>query len=114
MRLAETPESQAVVIYISVGIAFTTFVVILVYHTYQQVWHKLQQRIHQVRHCNEHQIEDFDKEADNDNQPQISTAPTMTIVERPSPEPLELEPLIVPTTFTELREPLNLIDTSNH
>ena len=114
MRLAETPESQAVVTYISVGIAFATFVVVLVYHTYQQVWPKLQQRIHQLRHRKEHQNKGFNEAADNDNQAQISVAPTMTIVECPSPEPLKLEPLIAPTTFTELREPLNLIDTSSH
>ena len=109
VRLAETPESQAVVTYISVGIAFATFVVVLVHHTYQQVWPKLQQRIHQLRHRKEHQSEGCD--VDNDNQAQISTAPTMSIVERPSPELLELKTF---TPFTELREPLNLIDTSDH
>ena len=110
MRLAETPESQAVVTYISVGIAFATFVVVLVYHTYQQVWPKLQQRTLQLRHSKEHRNEGCG-EVDNDNQAQISTAPTMTIVERPSPELLELKTL---TAFTELREPLILIDTSDH
>jgi len=86
----------------------------LIYHTYQQVWPKLQQRIHQLRHLNDHQSGGCDEAVDNDNQVQISAAPTMTIVECPSPEPLELEPLIAPTNFTELREPLNLIDTSSH
>jgi len=57
---------------------------------------------------------DCDEAGDNDNQAQISAAPTMTIVECPGSEPLELEPLIAPTTFIELREPLNLIDTSDH
>ena len=112
VRLAETPENQAIVTYISVGIAFTTFVWVLVYHTYQQVWPKMQQRIHQLYHRNKHQSESFDEEADIDNQAQISIVPTVTIVDRPSPEPLKLEaqPLIAPTNFTELREPLNLID----
>ena len=99
MRLAETPESQVVVTYISVGIAFTTFVGVLVYRTYQQVWPKLQQRIHQLCHQKDllTQSEGFDEAADNDSQAQISAAPTMIIVECPSPEPLELEPLIVLT-----------------
>ena len=68
VRLAETPESQAVVTYISVGIAFTTFVVVLVYHTYQQVWPKLQQRIHHICPSHKHQGEDFDEQADNVSQ----------------------------------------------
>ena len=110
VRIAETSESQAAVTYVSVGIAFATFVGVLVYHAYQQVWPKLQQRIHQLHHRHEHQYESVD-EADVDNREQIPTAPTMTIIERPSPEPLELPALI---TFTELREPLNLIDTGDH
>jgi len=110
VRFARTPESQGVVTYISVGIAFATFVVVLVYHIYQQVWPKLQQRTHQLRHRKEHRNEGCD-EVDNDYQAQISTAPTMSIVECPSPELLELKPL---TAFNELREPLNLIDTSDH
>ena len=108
VRIAEQPESQAAVTYVSVGIAFATFVGVLAYHTYQQVWPKLQQRIHQLRHRHEHQYESVD-EADVDNREQIPTAPTMTIVERPSPEPPELP---APATFTELREPLNMVDTT--
>ena len=110
VRNAETPESQAAVTYVSVGIAFATFVGVLAYHTYQQVWPKLQQRIHQLHHRQEHHYEIVD-EADVDNREQIPAAPTMTIVEHPSPEPLELPAL---TNFTELREPLNLIDTGDH
>ena len=114
VRLAET-ESQAAVTYTSVGIAFATFVVVLTYHTYQQVWPKLLPKIHKLRHRNEHQSERFDEEANIDKRAQIPTAPTMTIVECTSPEPLEIEaqPLGVPTNFTELREPLNLVDTSD-
>ena len=89
VRIAETQESQAAVTYLSVGITFATFVGVLVYHTYQQVWPKLQQRIHQLRHHHEHQYE-IVVQADVDNQEQIPAAPTMTIVERPSPEPLGL------------------------
>ena len=113
VRSAEKPESQAAVTNVSVGIAFVTFVGVLVYHMYQQVWPKLQQRIHLLHHRREHQS---DEEADTDSEAQISTAPTMTIVECPHPEPLELsaQPLLASTAFSELREPLNLIDTSDH
>ena len=110
VRNAETPESQAAVTYVSVGIAFATFVGVLAYHTYQQVWPKLQRRIHQLCHRHEHQYESVDQ-ADVDNQEQIPAAPTMTIVERPSPEPLGLP---AHAAFTELREPLDLIDTVDH
>jgi len=113
VRSAEKPESQAAVTNISVGIAFATFVGVLVYHMYQQVWPKLQQKIHLLHHRREHQS---DEEADTDSEAQISTAPTMTIVECPHPEPLKLsaQPLLASRTFSELREPLNLIDTSDH
>ena len=111
VRLAETPESQAVVTYISIGIAFTTFVGVLVYHTYQQVWPKLQQRIHKLHHHNGHQSRESFDEADFDNKPaQLSTSPTVTVVECPRPE-AEAQPLIAPSNFAELQEPLNLIDT---
>ena len=91
-------------------IAFATFVEVLVYHTYQQVWPKLQKRIHLLNHRMKHQSDTFDG-TDVNNQAQISTAPTMTIVECPNPESLELP---ASTTFTELQEPLNLINTSDH
>ena len=126
--LTEIPESQAVVSYISVGIAFATFTGVLVYHTYQQVWPKLQQRFHKLHNQKENQSECFDKAAefktDIDNQVQLSTAPTMTVVECPPPGPRistdititssnKVQPLISPTSFNELREPLNLIDTGH-
>ena len=121
VRLAEIQESQAAVTYVSVGIAFVTFVGVLVYHMYQRVWPKLQQITHQLRHNKEHQSENFD-EAVTDNQPQITSAPTMTIVECPSPKQListdsdssKSQTVITPINFIELREPLNLIDTSDH
>jgi len=121
-------NTRAVVSYISVGIALATFIGVLVYHTYQQVWPKLQQRFHKLRNQKENQSECFDKAAefktDIDNQVQVSTAPTMTIVECPPPEPRistdititssnKVQPLISPTSFIELREPLNLIDTGH-
>ena len=106
VRISEKPERYAVVTYVSVGIALAAFVGVLVFHTYQQVWPKLQQRFHQL-HCHvEHRYENVD-EAAFDHQVQIPTAPTMTVVERPSPEPLELP---APATFTEFRDLLNLID----
>jgi len=76
VRLAEKTKSQVVVTNTSVGIAFATFVGVLVYHTYQQLWPKLQQRIHHLRHCKEHKREVFD-EGGIDNQRQISTLPTL-------------------------------------
>ena len=110
VRIAEKPECQAAVTYVSVGVAFATFVGVLIFHTYQQVWPKLQQINHWL-HCHkEHQYKILD-EAEVDNQEKTSSAPTMTIVEHPSPEPLELP---APTAFTELREPLNLIDISDY
>jgi len=51
---------------------------------------------------------------DTDSEVQISTAPTMTIVECPHPEPLGLsgQPLIASTTFSELRETLTIMFTA--
>ena len=64
-----------------------------------------------MRHCREHQS---DEEVDTDSEVQISTAPTMTIIECPHPEPLGLsaQPLIASTTFSALREPLTLMFTA--
>ena len=50
VKLAVVPVSQAAVAYTSVGIAFTTFIGVLLYHTYQQVWPKLQYKINQLCH----------------------------------------------------------------
>ena len=111
VRLAEKPDSQAAVTYISVGIAFATFVGVLVYHMYQQVGPKLQQRIHQLCHLKEDRNEGGFDEAANGSLDQISNAPSMTIVERPEPLKLHAQYLHDPTTSTELREPLMLIDT---
>ena len=107
VRLAEKPESQDAVTYLSVGIAFATFAGVLVYHTYQQVWPKLQQRLQLHRH-NEHQSEGSDTEADN--QVRHSSAPTMTIVESPSSDLFTNDNN---QSFIELREPLNLIHAND-
>ena len=103
VRHAQKPENQAAVTYMSVGTASATFVGVLVHHTYQQVWPKLQQRIHLLRHCRGQQSEGFE-EAGVDTQAQT---PTMTIVECPSsrsPEP-EAQLFISSASFTELRKP---------
>ena len=113
VRHAELPESQAAVTYTSVGVAFATFVGILVYHTYQHIWPKLQPKIYKLLHCRERRSESFD-EADVDNRAHISTAPTMTVVERPSPESPEInaELLVAPKSFIELREPFISTDSN--
>jgi len=46
VKFAVVPVNQAAVTYISVGIAFTTFVGVLLYHAYQQVWPKLKQKLY--------------------------------------------------------------------
>ena len=98
VRQVVVSVSQAAVTYTSVGVAFTTFVGVLLYHMYQQVRPKLQQKIYGLcHHKKASQGESFDEEARTDNQDQFSIAPTITIVERPIPEPLN---------FIELREPL--------
>jgi len=113
-ELAEIPGSQVVVTNTSVGIAFATFVGVLVYHTYQQLWPKLQQRIHHLHHCKEHKREIFD-EGSIDNQRQFSTVPTLTIVERPSPQPnVNVRSSNKAQPFIELREPLISSNTSGH
>ena len=48
VKLAVVQVSQAAVAYTSVGIAFATFIGVLLYHTYQQVWPKFQQKINQL------------------------------------------------------------------
>ena len=47
--LAVVPVKQAAVVYTSVGVAFATFIGVVLYHTYFQVWPKLQKRIHHLR-----------------------------------------------------------------
>ena len=45
VKLAVVPVNQAAVVYTSVGVAFATFVGVVLYHTYLQVWPELQKRI---------------------------------------------------------------------
>ena len=42
VKLAVVPVNQAAVVYTSVGVAFSTFIGVVLYHTYLQVWPKLE------------------------------------------------------------------------
>ena len=109
--------SQAAVSYTSVSVAFTTFVGVLLYHTYQQAWPKLQQRIHQLCHHEERdssnsRVNKTDAMTDHETRPLI--APTTSVIGRPNREPLMVissntKPGPCTKTFTNLREPLDLI-----
>ena len=93
MRLAVAPVSKAAVAYTSVSIAFITFTVVFFCHTYEQVWPKLHQKIHQLHHSERREISEncsSDEEAGVDFELQSGITPTMTVIERPSPEPLDL------------------------
>ena len=120
VKLAVLPVSQAAVTYTSVSVAFTTFVGVLLYHTYQQVWPKLQQKCQQL-----HRHEERERADDSSSEEEVTTSdeaqplltPTTSIVESPNPQLHNAadnspRPLKV-ATFTELREPLDLIDTND-
>jgi len=147
VKFAIVPLSQAAVAYTSVGIGFATFIGVLLYHTYQQVWPKFLTKMKQLQHSEVREMSSSEDEADVYHEAQILTAPTMTVIERPNVESQDLidntsakvrplaiasssnlielrvplhwinqdksksQPLIPPNTnFTELREPLDLID----
>ena len=120
VKLAVVPVSQAAVAYTSVGIAFTTFVGVLLYHTYQQVWPKLQQKLQRLHRLRETANDSSSKEeeASVDHEAQPLLAPTMSVVEFPTSldtagdSLLKVQPPKV-ANFTELREPLDLIDTND-
>ena len=96
VRIEKKTENKAAVTYLSVGIAFATFVGVLVYHMYQQVRPKLQPKINQLLHCKKHRSETVEEAA------QTSTTHTVSIVECPGSASTDLESL---STFVELREP---------
>jgi len=102
VKLAVVPVSQAAVTFISVGIAFTTFVVVLLYHTYQQVWPKLKQKLHHNKL--RERVSDSSSEegvtVDDEGRPLL--APTMSVIKFPNPR-------LPNITFTEL----DLIDTND-
>jgi len=90
VKLAVVPVSQAAVAYTSVGIAFATFIVVLLCHTYQQVWPKFLTIMKQLQHSEVREMSSSEDEADVYYEAQTLTAPTMTVIERPNPEPLDL------------------------
>ena len=113
VKLAVVPVNQAAVAYTSVGIAFATFIGVVLYHTYLQVWPRLQQRLcdHQGRKC-------FEEERDENCETPtgVLVAPTMTTMDLPSPniDVSRYRPFITPYAyFTQFREPLDLIDTDD-
>ena len=115
VKLAVVPVSQAAVTYISVGIAFTTFVGVLLYHTNQQVWPKLKQKLHHHK-LRERVSDSSSEEGVTEARPLI--APTMSVIKFPNPRLPNITDAVkagLPkvTTFTELREPLDLIDTND-
>ena len=125
VKFAVVPVSQAAVAYTSVGIAFATFIVVLLYHTYQQVWPKFQEKIDQLCHSDTRKMYNDSSsgdEVDVYHEAHTLTAPTMTVIERPNPETLALNDTSMPahplsidssSNLIELREPLDLIDTDN-
>ena len=120
VKLAVVPVSQAAVTYTSVSVALTTFVGVLLYHTYQQVWPKLQQKLQQLQHQEE--SESF-KDSISEEETRPLLAPTTTIIEFPDEQqPITIDtaddrpvkaPHLKTVAFTELREPLDLIDTND-
>ena len=113
MKLAVVPVNKAAVVYTLAGIAFATFSGVVLYHTYLQVWPRLQQRLcdHQGRKC-------FEEERDENCETPtgVLVAPIMTTMDLPSPniDVSRYRPFITPYTyFTQFREPLDLIDTDD-
>ena len=114
VKLAVVPVSQAAVAYTSVGVALTTFVGVLLYHTYQQVWPKLKQKLQQLHRREERETANDSSSEEEDNEARPLLAPTMSVIpsmtgtadDSPAQPPKAI-------TFTELREPLDLIDTND-
>ena len=124
VKLAVVPASQAVVISTSVGVALATSTGVVLYHTYLQVWPKLQQRVHCLCDFVESKssIDSSEEEGNEYNDTSTLVTPTTTIIDPPHPEQPDLiniddnssgkyHPLITPyANFIELREPLELIN----
>ena len=106
VKLAVVPVSQAVVAYISVSVVFATFIGVVLLNAYQQVQPKLQQIIQRLHRCDERDNDNnsTDDEVDLEHEAQPLVAPTVSVIEHPSPQPL---------LFNELRESLNLINTND-
>ena len=96
VKLAVAPAYllQDVVAYTSLGIAFSTFIAVVLYHSYPQVWPKLQKKVHHLCNHEEHDLSscissEDERNVNNELAPQV--APTMTIVDPPHPEPLIMQ-----------------------
>jgi len=116
LKHAVVPVDQAAVVYTSVGIAFATFIGVVLYHTYQQIWPRLQQRIHHLCDHQDKNCSNSEEERNATSETPMLAAPTTTIVDPPCPESLDIDggrsrSLFTPyTNFIELREPLELFD----
>ena len=105
VKLAVVPVSQAAVAYTSVSVVFATFIGVLLYNTYQQVRPKLQQIVLQLCHHEERERStNGNNSVDVAQEARPLLTPTVSIIERPTPQPL---------VFNQLREPLDLIDTND-
>ena len=119
VKLAVVPVNQATVIYTSVGVALATFIGVVLYHTYLQVWPELQRRIHHLYNGEGHDLFNHISYEEENNEPPAMIAPTTTTVDPPTPEPLDTDshsprPFSTPyTNSIELREPLELINTAD-
>ena len=125
VKLAVVPVSQAAVAYTSVGIAFAiTFIVVLLYHAYQQVWLELQQKIYQSCHSESREMNSgssSEDEADVFHEAHTLTAPTMTVIKHLNPETFDLNdisarPLSIASSsnLIEVQELLNWINPANN
>jgi len=79
VKLAVVPVSQVAVASVSVGVALTTFVGVLLFHAYQQVWPKLLQRIHQLHHEERERSEKIGTTCTMDHEARPLIAPTMRL-----------------------------------
>ena len=83
------------------------------------MWPKLQKGIHCFCDHEEHDLFNQIIDEEENNEPPALVLPTTTTVDPPTPEPLDTDshssrPFITPyTNSTELREPLELIDTAD-
>ena len=122
VKLAVVPVSQAAVAYTSVGIAFATSIGVLLYHAYQQIWPKFQLKMNQLRHPESREMYNDNSSENEADEAHTLTAPTMTVIERPHPETLDLidtstraQPLSIasPSNLIEFHDPVDLVNPNN-
>ena len=122
VKLAVVPVSQAAVAYTSVGIAFATSIGVLLYHAYQQIWPKFQLKMNQLRHPESREMYNDNSSEDEADEAHTLTAPTMTVIERPHPETLDLidtstraQPLSIasPSNLIEFHDPVDLVNSKS-